>query len=82
MHTLDMYTREKANKLHLEEIRQERPYRSLLRGMNSTRTVATSKWLRLMLIFATIVLLPGTFLIPSSRRFKPTNLGAKNGTPI
>lgn len=57
MHLLDMYTREKANKLHLNKMRRDRPYRSLLGGMSSTRNVAISKWIRLMLIFATIVLL-------------------------
>ena len=76
MHTLDMYTREKANQLHLDKMRRDRPYRSLLRGMNSTRNAATSKWMRLMLIFAILILLPGTFLIPSIRGCKPMNSGA------
>ena len=65
MHILDMYTREKANKLHLDKMRRDRPYHSLLGGMNSTRNVAISKWIRLMLIFATLVLLLGAFLSPS-----------------
>ena len=82
MHLLDMYTREKANQLHLDKMRRDRPYRSLLRGMNSTRNLAIAKWMRLMLIFATLILLPGTFLIPSIRGFKPMNLGVGNDTPI
>ena len=67
MNMLDMYTREKANKLHLDKMRRDRLYRSLLRGMNSTRNLAISKWVRLMLVFATLVLLRGAFLIPSIR---------------
>jgi hypothetical protein len=59
MHTLDMYTRENANKLHLEEMRRGRPYRSLLREINPGRSLASTKWIRLMLIFATILLLLG-----------------------
>ena len=82
MHLLDMYTREKANQLYLDTMRRDRPYRSLLRGMNSTRNVTIAKWMRLMLIFATIILLPGTFLIPSIGGFKPMNLGAGNDTLI
>lgn len=82
MHMLDTYTREKANQLHLEEMRRERPYRSLLRGMNSTRNAAASKWMRLLLILATLLLLPGAFVIPSIRRFEPTNIGVGNDTPI
>ena len=74
MHLMDMYTREKANRLHLDKMRRDRPYRSLLRGMNSTRNIAASKWLRLLLIFATILLLPGTFLIPSIRAFESSNI--------
>ena len=65
MHTLDMYTREKTNKLHLDKMRLDRPYHSLLRGMSSTRNVAISKWIRLMLIFVTLMLLLGAFLSPS-----------------
>lgn len=82
MHLLDMYTREKANQLHLDKMRRDRPYRSLLRGMNSTRNLAIAKWMRLMLIFATLILLPGTFLMPSIRGFKPMNLGAGNDALI
>ena len=82
MHMLDMYTREKANQLHLDKIRRDRPYRSLLRGMNSTRNVTIAKWMRLMLIFATVILLPGAFLIPSIGGFKRMNLGAGNDTLI
>ena len=82
MHLLDMYTREKANQLHLDKMRRDRLYRSLLRGMNSTRTVAIAKWVGLMLMFATLILLPGTFLIPSIGGFKPMNLGAGNDTLI
>ena len=82
MHTLDMYTREKANQLHLDKMRRDRPYRSLLRGMNSTRNVAASKWMMLLMIFATILLLPGALLIPSIRGFEPTNIGVGNATLI
>lgn len=65
MHLLDMYTREKANKLHLDKMRRDRPYRFLLPHISSTRNVASSKWIRFMLIFATLVLLLGAFLSPS-----------------
>jgi hypothetical protein len=82
MHLLDMYTREKANQLHLDKMRRDRPYRSLLRGANSTRNVANAKWMWLVLIFATLILLPSTFLIPSMGGFKPMNLGAGNDTLI
>ena len=60
MHMLDMYTREKANQLHLEKMRRDRPYRSLLRGMNSTRNIVISKWIRLVLMLAAFILLLGT----------------------
>ena len=82
MNMLDMYTRDNANQLHLEKMRRDRPYRSLLRGMNSTRNLATFKWMRLMLILSTIVLLPGSFLLTSGRGFKSMNIGAKNATLI
>ena len=82
MHMLDMYTREKANKLHLDKMRRDRPHRSLLRGMSLTRAVAISKWMRLTLIFATILLLPGTFLIRLMSEFTSTNIGDENATLI
>ena len=82
MHLLDMYTREKANKLHLDKMCRDKSYYSLLHGMSSTRNLAISKWMRLLLIFVTILLLPGTFLIPSISEFKPTNIGAENATLI
>ena len=82
MHMLDMYTREKANKLHLDKMRRDRPHLSLLREMSSTRTVTFSKWMRLMLIFATILLLPGTLLIRLMSEFKTTNIGDENATLI
>jgi hypothetical protein len=50
--------------------------------MNSTRNIAISKWIRLTLVFATILLLPGTFLILSISGFKPMNIGAENATLI
>ena len=65
MHLLDMYTREKANKLHLDKMRRDRLYRSLLSDMNSARNFAISKRIGLMLIFAALVLLLGAFLSPS-----------------
>ncbi|HKY54527.1 MAG TPA: hypothetical protein VJM08_09485 [Anaerolineales bacterium] len=69
MHLLDMYTREKVNKLHLDKMRRERPYHSLLRGMSSTKNIAISKRIRLVLIVAALALLLGAFLIPSIGRF-------------
>ena len=69
MHLMDMYTREKVNQLHLDKMRRDRPYRSLLRGVNSTRNIAASKWMRLLLIFATVILLPGAFHTPASTLF-------------
>ena len=82
MHMLDMYTREKANQLHLDKMRRDRPYRSLLGGMTSTRNLTIAKWMRLMLIFATVLLLPGALLIPSIRGFELTNIGVGYDTPI
>ncbi len=63
MNMLDMYTREKANKIHANEMHQGRRYRYLLRGMNSRRNPAISKRIRLMLIFSALVILSGAFLI-------------------
>ena len=69
MHLLDMYTREKTNKLHLDKMRRDGRHRTLLRGMNSTRKLSISKRMQLMLIFVILVLLLGASLIPSIGRF-------------
>ena len=65
MHLLDMYTREKANQLHLDKMRRDRPYQPLLGEMNSIRNLAISKRIWLMLIFAALGLLLSEFLFPS-----------------
>ena len=65
MNMLDMYTREKANKIHIEKMQRDRHYHKLLHSMRLTRSAAISKRIRLMLIFATLVILFGAFLITS-----------------
>ena len=65
MNMLDMYTREKANKIHIDKLQQDRRYHNLLRSMHLTRSAAISKRIRLALIFATLAILFGTFLITS-----------------
>jgi len=65
MNLLDMYTREKANKIHIEKLQRDRRYHKLLRSMHLTRSAAISKRIRLMLIFATLTILFGALLITS-----------------
>ena len=65
MNMLDMHTREKANKIHIDKMQRDRRYHKLLHGMHLTRNAAISKKTQLMLIFATLVILFGAFLITS-----------------
>jgi hypothetical protein len=65
MNMLDMHTREKANKIHVDEMQRDRRYQNLLRSMNSTRNWAISKRIRLMLIFSALIILFGAFVITS-----------------
>ena len=64
MNMLDMYTREKTNKIHIDKMRRDKRHHDLIRRMNSTRTAAVLRKIRLMLIFAALVILLGAFLIP------------------
>ena len=63
MNMLDMHTREKANKLHIDGMQRDRRHHNLLRSMNSTRNWAISKRIRLMLIFSALIILFGAFVI-------------------
>ena len=65
MNMLDMHTREKANKIHVDEMQRDRHYDHLLRSMNSTTNWAISKRIRLMLIFSALIILFGAFVITS-----------------
>ena len=65
MNMLDMHTREKANKIHIDKLQRDRRYHKLLHGIHLTRNAAIPKGTQLMLIFVTLVLLFGAFLITS-----------------
>lgn len=65
MNMLDMHTREKANKIHIDKIQRDRRYHKLLNGMHLTRNAAISKKIQLMLILATLVILFGAFIVTS-----------------
>jgi len=65
MNMLDMYTRENANKIHVDKMQRDRRYHKLLRNMHLTRSAAVSKRMRLMLIFTTLIILFSAFLITS-----------------
>ncbi len=66
MNMLDMHTREKVNKIHLDELHSEARNRHLLRDINSTSSPTLSKRrIRLAVIFAALVILLGTFVIIS-----------------
>jgi hypothetical protein len=65
MNMLDMHTREKANKIHLDEMHRDARHRYLLGCMNSVRNLAISRRIRLVLIFAALIILLGAFLITS-----------------
>jgi hypothetical protein len=66
MNTLDMYTREKANKIHLQALHQEAKSRHLLRSARQDRNLengTTKRNLRLTLAFAALVIVLGSLLL-------------------
>lgn len=63
MNMLDMYTREKANKIHANEMHRDRRHRNLLSDLRLTRNLDISKRIRPMLIFSALAILFGAFLI-------------------
>lgn len=65
MNMLDMYTRENANKIHVDKMQRDRRYHKLLRNMHLISSAAVSKRMRLMLIFTTLIILFSAFLITS-----------------
>jgi hypothetical protein len=65
MNMLDMHTREKANKIHLDEMHRNAHHRYLLGRINSAGNLVISRRMRLALIFGALIILLGAFLIPS-----------------
>jgi hypothetical protein len=66
MNTLDMYTREKANKIHLDNLHHEAKRIHLLRGASqddNTEGAVKRRKLRLTLTFAALVIVFGSFLL-------------------
>ena len=66
MNMLDMHTREKANKIHLDEMHREAKSRYLLQNDGQGRNLEnaiTKRRLRFALAFVAIVILLGSFLI-------------------
>ncbi len=72
MNTLDMYTREQANKIHLDGLHREAKRSHWLRDVkqnrNSENTI-TKRRLQLALTFAALSLLVGLFLVTFVMRF-------------
>ena len=72
MNTLDMYTREKANKLHLEGLQHQAQSEHLLHNAWQDRRLEnaiTKRRLPLTLIFTALGLLFGPLLIAFATRF-------------
>ncbi len=72
MNTLDLYTREKANKLHLEGLHQEAQSHHMLRNAWHDRHLEdtiTKRRLPLTLTFTALGLLLGSLLIAFATRF-------------
>ena len=72
MNTLDMYTREKTNKIHLEGLHHQAKSHHLLRNAGQNRNLEnaiTKRRLHLTLTFAALGILFGSFLIAFAMRF-------------
>jgi hypothetical protein len=66
MNTLDMFTREKANQIHLKEMHQEAKERRLLHQAKQGRSlegIVMRRKLQFTIAFATLVMIFGSFLI-------------------
>ena len=66
MNMLDMHTREKANKIHLDEMHREAKSRSLLRNAspaNNSASAISYKRLRVALVLIIVLILFGAFLL-------------------
>lgn len=64
MNMLDMYTREKTNKIHVDKMRRDKRHYDLIRRMNLTRTSSGLRRIWLILILAALVILLGAFRVP------------------
>ena len=72
MNTLDMYTREKANKAHLENMHQKGLSQRLLRGVRSDKNLGNAimkQWRKLAVTFAALGILFAFFAIAFAMRF-------------
>jgi hypothetical protein len=72
MNMLDMYTREKANKAHLDEMHREAKTRHLLRNASqdgNAENTSTKRRAHLALAFAALIILFSVFLAVSVMGF-------------
>jgi hypothetical protein len=72
MNMLDMYTREKANKIHLDELHEEAKSQHLLRGAKQDKTLESTikrRKLHLTLAFASVVIVLGSLLLAFAMGF-------------
>jgi hypothetical protein len=63
---LDMHTREKANKIHLDQMHRDANNQRLLRNSNQVRdqeNAHTKQWLHLAIAFAATVVFLGSLVI-------------------
>lgn len=66
MNMLDMHTREKANKIHLDQLHQEAKTHRLLRSARQDRELKgaiTKRKLQRTLVFAAVVIVLGSVLL-------------------
>lgn len=68
MNTLDMHTREKAHKIHIEGMQREAKEHRLLRKAKQNRNLEAIR-LRFSLTFAALVIVFGLFLLMFALRF-------------
>lgn len=72
MNTLDMYTREKANKIHLDHLHREAKSHHLLRGAKQDKTLESTiqrRKLYLKLALAALVIIFGSLLLAFAMGF-------------
>jgi hypothetical protein len=75
MNNLDMYTREKANKIHLDELHREAQNRRMLRDVEregDPKKIAVNRRRYIALAVSALIAAIATFLIASNMGLIPT----------
>jgi hypothetical protein len=75
MNNLDMYTREMANKVHLDELQQEAQNRRMLRNVgreDDSKNIAVNRKRTIALAVSALIALIASFLVATNMGLLPT----------